>query len=214
MNGVEVLLPNLTYESASLGFTQDDFDSRGRGGPTGATTNLGILPFRAISIGGNVDIIDDLYILDGSGSAPWNDFLGDVEIGVIRPNGVGDQDDFTPSGAATNWEAIDDTTPDDDTTHNAGASVGMKDLVQMEDVSLTSGIFGAQFLVSAKRSNDGLASMVPILKQSGVEYPGTEWALGNTYHYRLREIYENSPGGAAWTPTILNAIQAGYERKV
>src|SRR5215207_6447312 len=65
--------------------------------------------------------IDDVYVLDGSG-ASHNAPLGDVEIGVIRPNGAGAATAWAPSGAASNWDAVNDTTPDDETTKVVAAT--------------------------------------------------------------------------------------------
>ncbi len=209
VNGTDVPLDELTYDASTFGFTQSDFDSRGSNDGSGNSA-ADYFPLRGIRIIGRK--LDDLYILDGSGSAPFNDYLGDVEIGVIRPNGVGDSATFTAVGALNNWDNVNDTTPDDDSTYNAAATSGVKDLHEMEDVDPAIPIIGAQLLVSSRRTDNGFASVRAIMKHSGVEYPGVTWPIGNTYYFRNREVYENAPDGSAWTAAKLNAIQAGYER--
>src|SRR4029450_12895211 len=61
---------------------------------------------------------DDLYILDGAGAAPWNDFLGDCRVDARVPTGAGATTAWTPSTGA-NWQNVDDANPDDDSTYNS-----------------------------------------------------------------------------------------------
>jgi len=51
--------------------------------------------------------VDDLVLLNALGTR-LNDFIGDIHLGVIVPDGVGDATDLTVEGAATNWQAVRD----------------------------------------------------------------------------------------------------------
>jgi hypothetical protein len=161
-------------------------------------------------------IIDDVYVLDGAG-ATHNTFLGDAEIGVIRPDGVNsefaDSYGWTPQPGVDNYLNVDDQTPDDDATYNHTTTVGTIDRLNMQDVGALDEILGAQLLISGRRTGETFAAIRGILNQAGVDYETADRYLSSTYNY-LREPYGNSPSGAAWTSDILNKIRAGYRKTV
>lgn len=183
-------------------------------GPTIATTGVpSTYGWNGVYHGafGNVAVIDDFYVLDGSG-ATHNAPLGDVEIGVIRPNGAGASTQWTPSGAATNWDATNDTNPDDDTTKVSAAVAGLSDLYAMEDVNTSDGIIGAQLLVNAKRTEEGFASLTPLLRHAGTTTELVTRPLGSSYFYRNRDVFVTMPNGDPLTDVNMNALQAGVKR--
>lgn len=157
-------------------------------------------------------VIDDVYVLDGSGAAPHNAPLGDVQIDVIRPNGAGAVTQWTPAGAASNWDAVNDAAPDDDATVVTAGSSGLSDLYQMEDVSTGNGVLGAQLLVCAARSNDGFATLTPLLRHAGVTTALTPRAMASGYFYRNRQCFVTMPNGDPLTDSNMNALQAGVRR--
>jgi hypothetical protein len=157
-------------------------------------------------------IIDDFYVLDGSGPAPWNAPLGDVQIDVIRPNGVGASTEWTPTGATANWEATNDLTPDDAATTVSATSAGLADLYAMEDVNTDDGIIGAQILVSASRTEEGFATLTPLLRHAGVTTPLVTRAVSPSYFYRNRDVFVTMPNGDPLTDVNVNALQAGIRR--
>ncbi len=61
--------------------------------------------------------VDDLVIHDGS------EFLGPVRVRTYYPDADASPSDWTPTGAASGAEAVDDTEPDDDTTYIQAANV-------------------------------------------------------------------------------------------
>lgn len=158
--------------------------------------------------------IDDFYVLDGSGAAPHNAPLGDVQIDVIRPNGAGASTGWTASGSATNWDAVNDLTPDDDTTHVSAASASLSDLYEMENIDTDDGILGAQILISARRTEEGFATLAPLLRHAGTTTALTTRALSTTYFYRNRDTFVTMPNGDPLTDANVNALQAGVRRIV
>jgi hypothetical protein len=176
---------------------------------------FGTYGWNNVSIGGNGTALaaDDFYVCDGSGSAPFNDRLGDIEIVVLRPNAVTVQADWTPSPTVDNYLNVDDTEPDDDTTYNYTDTPGDIDLFEMDDLPDGYQVLGAQLLINARRTEEGFASLTPQLKQDGVIYDGATRPLASTYYYRNRDVYEKAPDGTDWTLEKINAIQAGYKRE-
>jgi hypothetical protein len=158
--------------------------------------------------------IDDLYLCDGSGPAPHNGPLGDVQIDVLRPNGPGAVTEWTPEGAPAGWSATDDLTPDDDTTRVVATTAGLSDLYALEDVNTGNSILGAQLLVSACRTQAGPAALAPLLRHAGVTTPLPAQALASSYFYRNRECFVTMPNGDPLTDANINALQAGIRRTV
>lgn len=154
--------------------------------------------------------IDDLYFLDTAGAVN-NDFLGDCKVETLLPSGAGNYSSWTPSAGA-NYENVDDTSPDDDSTYNsAGGSV--KDSYAMGNLSMASGtIFGVQVNSIVRKDDAGTARARNFLRQGGSDYPETSFGLGDTYSH-LTEIEETDPDtGSAWTISGVNSVEAGIER--
>lgn len=82
---------------------------------------------------------DCVYICDAVGAAPRNAMLGDFICSNLLPDGAGANTDFTPL-AGTNWQAVDEAVPDDDTTYVESSTNGhivatrsrMSQLLQVE----------------------------------------------------------------------------------
>src|SRR4029079_19356311 len=75
---------------------------------------------------------DDLYVGDGSGAAPWNDFLGECRVDARVPTGPGATTTWTPSVGA-NWQCVDEIPPNDDTDFTTAAAAGLTDTFVVED---------------------------------------------------------------------------------
>jgi len=65
---------------------------------------------RILSAGGRHYSIDDLVILDDEGTEN-NDFIGDVIIQTLVPDGAGSFNDWAPRAEANVWQQVDDTVP-------------------------------------------------------------------------------------------------------
>lgn len=157
-------------------------------------------------------VIDDLYVCDGSGPAPHNAPLGDVEIGVIRPNGAGATTQWALTGAPTNWDAVNDLVPDGDATLVQAVGPGLSDLYQMEDVATNNGILGAQILIHARRTEEGFANLAPLLRHAGVTTELTPRPQSPSSWYRCRQPFVTMPNGDPLTDAHMSALQAGMRR--
>jgi hypothetical protein len=157
--------------------------------------------------------MDDLYVCDDSGPVN-NDFLGDVSVEALFPNAAGTNADWAATGAGTNHEAVDETTPDDDTTYVASSTATDKDLYNFDSMTLTSGtVFGVQLNCYARRDDAGNRVMNLIAESNGTENLGTSNidVLNPTYSY-FNEIYELDPDTAvAWTVSGINAAEFGQQ---
>jgi hypothetical protein len=156
--------------------------------------------------------LDDLYICDGAGPPPHNAPLGDIQIDVIRPNGVGALTEWVVNGVAQNWDATNDLEPDDNTSTVVAATAGLSDLYQMEDVNTGNGILGAQILINARRTEEGFATLTPLLRHAGTTTALATRQVSPSYFYRNRDCFVTMPNGDPLTDANMNALQAGFRR--
>ena len=159
----------------------------------------------------NVDF-DDLYILDQSGAPPWNDFLGDMRVDVRNPTGAGAVTGWTPS-AGSNWQNVDDATPNDDTDYNAATTASQTDTFVVQDAPVVgAAILGVQVCISAKKTDAGVCSIASVVRQGTTNLAATAQNPGTSYDY-LRTVYPTNPHTSAqWTEADFNADEFGYQR--
>lgn len=179
------------------------------------TAATGAAAWDAVSLGGtfNNPKYDDLYVLDGSGAAPLNTFLGDCRVDPRYPTGAGATTGWTPS-TAPNWSCVDDAAPNDDTDYvSAAAASGVKDTYAVQDAPVAGGtLYGVQLLWNIKKLDSGTCSVAPVVRHSGTDQIGTAQDPGLTYAYG-RQAYGTNPGtGAAWVEADFNAAEFGVSR--
>lgn len=155
--------------------------------------------------------IDDLYIADGTGSAPTNDFLGEVRVQTLRPNGAGAVTQLTPVGSATNWQNVDETPPSA-TDYNWSGTVGQQDLYTVEDLAVgTSTIYGCQFVNYAQKTDAATRQVINLIRAGGTTFNSAPRALTTAPTPTLTVSAVNPSTAAAWTVTDVNSVEAGVE---
>lgn len=154
--------------------------------------------------------IDDIYVLDGSGSSN-NDFLGDVRIDAVFPNADGNSSQFTRSTGASQFATVDETAPNGDTDYNEAATSGLKDTLNYPNAPVAgANILAIQGDVYGKKTDSGGAGVKQITRISGVDYQGTEVGIGTAYNYQ-RQVWDVKPSDSTpWTDTDFNAAEFGY----
>lgn len=160
---------------------------------------------------------DDLYVCSSTDSgvsgAPNNDFLGDVTVQSLHPNGNGNSSMMVGSdgNSVDNYLLVDETAPNDDTDYVQGLNVDDKDTYNYGSLTATAGsVYGVQVLMHARKTDAGLRSICAVTRESGAEEDGADHALSTSYLYYLT-IFENEPGGAtdAWTIAEVNGAEYG-----
>lgn len=154
---------------------------------------------------------DDLYILDTTGSFNTS-FLGDVRVQRLRPNGLGDNEEFTRNTGSTNWEAVNELGEDDDTSYVESNRILFRDLYNYEDLPVAVGtIFGVIAKPVVRKSDAGTRTYKLICSSNGMEdETGTLYPAGN--YVRQAQIFETDPNTSVlWTDTGVNNAQFGVE---
>lgn len=163
--------------------------------------------------------VDDLYVLDGTDATATtgradNDFLGDVKVATIVPNGEGDAKDWTGTDADKdqNHLLIDEISPN--TSDYIKSSVANeRDLWTLTDVAAPAEIYGIRTNIYAQKSDAGDASFRILTKGStGTTINGAAETLSTTWTWYRTPMMTTKPDGGGWTVAELNALQVGVER--
>jgi hypothetical protein len=171
--------------------------------------NLYVNEFSLIGrTGGNV--FDHLYVVNSTGS-PNNTFLGSVQIQSVKPTANGYYSETTPIGAGDNYSAVNDTTPDGDTSYNKALSSD-KDTFVLADTTLNGTIISVTRNVLSRKDEAGSAVQRTITRINGTNHYGVVRPVYETYQYNM-EIAETNPStSVTWSKSSVDGAEFGYER--
>lgn len=191
INGVEV-----------ISFTGDTKNA-------GTNSTIDVVALGA-SVGTNNCLLDDCYICDDTGSAPWNDFLGDVRVATLSPTGAGNSTGLTASVGA-NWTCVDEQ-PYSATDFVSSSVAGTKDTYATADLPAgATAVLGVQLGTIAKKSDAGARSVSLVTRSAGTDYLSTAQALPTSDGW-LGAVRPTDPAtSAAWTVAAVNAMEIGVQ---
>jgi len=184
---------------------------------SGVDTKDGNANVSWIELHGNSNDIwyDDFVFGDDTGSDA-TDNIGVAYIEKLSVNGAGSSTQFTPEGAASptgdNYQNVDDSSPDDNTTYNYSNTVGHKDFFTVSNLT-TSGINIHAVGVNSrlKRSGSTRRTIRTKVLSNATEGNGTTNDCPTKYLHNW-DIFENDPDtGSAWTESAVDAMEIGYE---
>ncbi len=155
--------------------------------------------------------LDDVYILE-TGSSPNDAFLGDCRVDTLLVNADGTTNQWTPSGAATNYEAVDEAPPDDAATYIESTLAGDVDLFAHVDLAQLTNVYGVQIVsrMAASEIGEGWARLG--VRVGGVNYWGDVVTANLSWAFVLQIFDQNPNTLTAWTRTTVNAAEVGVER--
>lgn len=178
-------------------------------GATGAVTVNRLL----FSTGGSFwqnSWVDDLYVCNETGSAPYNTFLGDTRIVTLRPTAAGSSTQLTPD-TGSNYARVNET-PYSAANYVSGSTPSLRDTYIMGDLPANvASIYAVQNNVIAKRTSTGAIAVKPAIKSGASVYYGTTSAV-TTNDATYTDLRITDPNTAtAWTVGGVNAIESGLE---
>lgn len=157
----------------------------------------------------SAEFIDDFYICNDTGTAPYNDFLGDVRVQTLVPDGAGSSTQFTPSAGA-NYTTVDEL-PYSATDYVSSTTVGNRDTYSVTDLTGSPTIYGIQNNVIAKKTDAGLISIKPAIKSGASVYYGGTTVL-NASDKTITDTRSIDPNtSTGWTASGVNALESGFE---
>lgn len=156
--------------------------------------------------------VDDLYICDITGTKN-NDFLGDVRVDVLRPDGEGTYNaDFTGSPDVSSNLNVDEITPDDDTTYNTGSTPGDKDSYALASLSaLGTTIHGVKSQITVKKTDAGSMNAKILTRAGTTDDLSDSISLGDSFTTHTRIHEDNPDDDQAWEEADVNAMEVGIE---
>lgn len=166
--------------------------------------------------GDNSMYLDDIYVCDGQGTVN-NDFLGDINVRTLKPNGDASVA-LTRSAGTTNYENVDSipvTADWDDVGYVESGVSTTKDLydytaLETEDASAS--IIGVSVNSIVKATAAKLVGAKNKVKSGATEASGTTRNFMWDVYNWVVDIQELDPNtSSAWTPTTINAAQFGIE---
>ena len=177
-------------------------------------TNSSIDTVKLGGSGNNTSITisrDDLYILDDTGAAPYNNFLGDVRVYSLSPAGAGVSTQWTPD-TGSNYAEVNEV-PYSAANYVQSNTSGQRDTYVLADLP-TGGVttvYGVQSNVIAKRTDAGAIAVKPVLKSgAAISYgPSTPLLVSDTTISGMRTT--DPATSAPWTVSGVNGLEAGME---
>ncbi len=175
-------------------------------------TTAGQISFTGDS-GGNYYYLADVYINDNSGSYN-NDFLGDSKVLPSRASANGDVNNFTIGGsspAATNYQSINERTPDYGVTYVYDATVNDVDLYAYSSPSGLNSITALQVSAMLKKDDVALRQVQIVMKLSGTEYFSPTFTLSTSYQYYVWVQNVNPATSLPWVVGDYTGVQFGLK---
>jgi hypothetical protein len=170
--------------------------------------------------GSSAPLLDDLWICDGvdataTQGAPNNDFLGDIGVFPLHPNGNGNYSQLAGSdGNSTDNYLLVDESPPNTTDYVASATSGQHDTYTLQDLpSAAQSVIAVQPVVIASKSDTGAASIKTMLRETGgTNTTDTAAALSTSWAAYSGAIRGVKPSdGTLWAVSDVNALEAGAE---
>jgi hypothetical protein len=154
--------------------------------------------------------IDDVISLDTTGSAPGNNFLGEISIPYDAPNADGATTNFIRSTGSTNFSCVDETSPNDDTDYVSSSTPGDIDLYSFPSRTINGTIVAVVNNLIARKDDIGTRVLSDEIRSGGSNSAGANQLTLTTSYAHLQQIRETDPAtGVAWTNTGLNNVQLG-----
>lgn len=181
---------------------------------TAASANIETSQFAVyynLTAGTNI-YVDDMFCYDNTGSYN-NSFLGDRRVLTLFPDADTADTDWSVTGAANGYQAIDDATPDGDSTYISSATVGDKSGFSYQDLPAgISNIAGVVAVHMSRKTDAGPANIQTAIKSGASESLGADRTITERYTY-WQDVFETDPASAApFTPTEVNDLTISFER--
>ncbi len=143
-------------------------------------------------------MFDDFRVWDNTGGSQNAPVQLDRRLITKLPSGAGTNTAWSPNGAAANWQCVDETPPDGDTTYVSSTGLNVDDYAMP-----SAGLSSAPTMVVAKsyaRKDDSAtrALEVGVLSGSTTSF-GSPYTMNSTYAFYDSCISVDPNTSAAWT---------------
>jgi hypothetical protein len=164
-----------------------------------------------IVAGANVNrqhLVSDVYISNEEAV-----LLPNLRVHPLRPTGNGTTMQWTPN-TGTAWEALDDATPDDDTTKISTSTDAHIALFEHAGLPTPAESVKAVQMAAWSKKDDAFdVALEPVYRISGTNYFVDESPVGNAYAAIHAATDEDPAATAPWTESVVNAMEIGVRVK-
>lgn len=179
----------------------------------GAYANAVVLAERVWLSGTPPDSIkySDFYINDTTGGE-YNTRMGDLRVGPRMPIGPGSSAQWAPTGAAANWDCVEEAPPDP-AQYVGSATPGDLDLYEFEPITFTGTVKSCMVTTFATKADGGQCDIKHACKSGAVTAKGAAIPVTETAGCQTT-VFEVDPNtAAAWTVAGLDAAEFGAEKQ-
>tara|TARA_R110000868_G_scaffold79604_33_gene226498 strand:+ start:2061 stop:3122 length:1062 start_codon:yes stop_codon:yes gene_type:complete len=139
----------------------------------------------------------DSYILDGTGSAPYNARLRDVAVESYYPIANGNYTQLSNSAAGNHYTLVDDN-PVNDTDYLYGGTIGNRESF-VYTLPTGGSILATNMSLYGKKDVAGVRGVKEFVRNSGTNYDNaTEISLSSSYRFYNNIRTVNPATSAAW----------------
>lgn len=154
--------------------------------------------------------LDDIYILDGSGSTN-NNFLGDMKVETLTVSGPGEVTNWTPPAGFDNFQSVQNGS---NSVYNSASGSGVIDTYSFSDLAkVTTDIAGVQVSMSVRNSDSvshTIKSVVRIASSNNLD--SSAQTVSTTSFQQYYSIWEEDPDTATtWTASGVNGAEFGID---
>lgn len=155
---------------------------------------------------------DDMYVCDNTGTTN-NTFLGPTSVYTLFPTAAGTTTTLTPVGAASNWDCVNETNADYNTTYVKTSNTNEIDYYNVSDLGVTpAAIFGVGVGSIATKASYAARNMRNKVKVgASVTNGANSDPLIHLNYRKMEDILETKPGGGAWALADINNLEIGVE---
>lgn len=153
--------------------------------------------------------VDDCYLLNSEGAAPFNAPLGPVVVEGLAPSGNGASSQLVGSdgNSTDNYLLVDD--PADEATYVVSGTAGEQDTYAFSGLSGTGDVLAVKTSTVAGKTAADAKFVQHVARSGGADYAGSSLALSQGFGL-LETTWETDPStAAAWTPAGVDAAEFG-----
>lgn len=155
---------------------------------------------------------DDLLVEEDTGGTELDEPPPSEQMLWILVNANASPNEFTVSPSGSNYQAVDDTTPDGDTTYIYADTAGLQERFTLPTPTVPDGyrIVGVSLTALTKRTNTGVASSLTLILDQATDAVGSAQIPASSY-LPIQEHFLTQADGSAWTEAAVNSAKWGFD---
>lgn len=175
------------------------------------TVNIGY-----INRGGD-NFFDDFYMIDMSGLAPFNNYLGDVKICTQLPvadSATAGLNAFSTSptqAAGNHYKNVDEVPPDGDNSYNFDVTAGDRESYRLQPLGLSGPVLCTNVWATLEKDDASSRTFAVTTRNGGVDHIGPTFSSPSSYAAFNNVSVVDPSTGVAWTQAGVNSAEAGVK---